>query len=57
MAAPANERSKQMNEAPNTAVSAQAIPSFLIFVVLLVVAFAGAAIGSLAPIDFIYDGI
>lgn len=35
----------------------QTVQSFVIFVVLLTIAFAGAAIGSLAPIDFIYDGI
>lgn len=35
----------------------RATQSFFIMVLLLAIAFVGAAIGSLAPIDFIYDGI
>lgn len=48
-----------MNKAaPEKAVlNVQAIGSFALLVILLIVAFIGAAVGSLAPIDFIYDGI
>lgn len=34
-----------------------AAKSFAIFVALAILAIVAAAIGSLAPIDFIYDGI
>ena len=34
-----------------------AATSFVIFVALAILAIIAAAIGSLAPIDFIYDGI
>lgn len=48
-----------MNKAaPEKAVlNVQAIGSFALLVILLIVAFISAAVGSLAPIDFIYDGI